>query len=333
VLCFGEALIDFLHTGQQAEDSLSLSNYRQYPGGAPANAAVAIAKLGGKALFAGQVGADPFGEFLIDSLQAYQVDTQFVAKHPSAKTALAFVMLDKTGERSFSFHRHQTADLLFEQSQVDEDWFNDSTIFHFCSNTLTDEHIAMCTEHAVQQASNHDLLVSFDVNLRHNLWSTGQVDIDIVNKLVKQAHILKFSLDELTYLAQGNIEQYIKSCFKTNCQLLIITDGENILTYYTSETLDAIYPPKVTAIDTTAGGDAFIGALLFALSHFEQPIELFKNTALLKQVINFSACCGALAVSKMGAFPALPNLDQATVFIKEQGSAQAQLLDLFSRSH
>ena len=143
---------------------------------------------------------------------------------------------------------------------------------------------------------------------------------------------LKFSLEELSYLAQGDIESYIKGCFDANCQLLIITDGENILTYYTAELLDAISPPKVISVDTTAGGDAFIGALLFALSHFEQLTELLDDNELLKQIINFSASCGALTVTKAGAFPALPNFDQAVDFVIEQGSKQTQLLDIFSRS-
>jgi len=333
VLCFGEALIDFLQTTTQTDGLLELNNYRQYPGGAPANAAVAVAKLGGTALFAGQVGDDPFGEFLMSALQTYGVDTQLMSQHVSAKTALAFVMLDNAGERSFSFHRQQTADLLFEQSQINDTWFKDSPIFHFCSNTLTEKTIADCTEYAVQQALIHNALISFDVNLRHNLWPTGKVAIDSVNKLVKYAHILKFSLDELTYLAQGDIEAYIKSCLAENCQLLIITDGENILTYYTPTDLDAISPPKVQAVDTTAGGDAFIGALLFAVSHFEDLSELIENARLLKQIVTFSAGCGALAVTQHGAFPALPNFEQSIDFMKEHSSPQTQLLDIFSRSN
>ena len=332
VICFGEALIDFLNTGSQEDGCLTLNNYRQYPGGAPANAAVAVSRLGGKAFFAGQVGDDAFGDFLINALHTYQVDTQFVSKHPHAKTALAFVLLDEMGERSFSFHRHQTADLLFEKSQVDEIWFCESPIFHFCSNTLTEKDIADCTEYAVERALVHGAIISFDVNLRHNLWATGKVSISVVNKLVKQAHVLKFSSEELTYLAQGNIESYIQSCFDANCQLLIITDGENVLTYYTAAILDAISPPKVITVDTTAGGDAFIGALLFALSHFEQLNELLDDNELLKQIINFSASCGALTVTKAGAFPALPNFEQAVAFVKELGLKQTQLLDIFSRS-
>ena len=191
VICFGEALIDFLNTGSQEDGCLRINNYRQYPGGAPANAAVAVSKLGGKAFFAGQVGDDTFGEFLINALRTYQVDTQFVSKHPHAKTALAFVLLDEMGERSFSFHRHQTADLLFDKSQVDKNWFNESAIFHFCSNTLTEKSIAACTEYAVEQALMHGAIISFDVNLRHNLWATGKVTISVVDKLVKQAHVFK----------------------------------------------------------------------------------------------------------------------------------------------
>ncbi len=94
VVCFGEAVIDFLNTGQLREGEMSLNSFTQFPGGAPANAAVAVAKLGGEAVFAGQVGDDPFGHFLLDALQLYGVDTSIAAVHPTARTALAFVFLD-----------------------------------------------------------------------------------------------------------------------------------------------------------------------------------------------------------------------------------------------
>jgi fructokinase len=123
VVCFGEALIDFLHTGAQIQHDLSLNTYTQFPGGAPANAAVAVAKLGGTAAFSGQVGDDPFGQFIVQALNLYHVDTSFVTVHPTAKTALAFVFLDDTGERRFSFHRHQTADVVLNESQVKPEWF------------------------------------------------------------------------------------------------------------------------------------------------------------------------------------------------------------------
>jgi fructokinase len=330
VICFGEALIDFLNTGTQTDGCLSLNNYRQYPGGAPANAAVAVAKLGGRSLFAGQVGNDIFGDFLESSLQAYNVNTQFLSKHETAKTALAFVTLDHSGERTFSFYRQNSADILFKCEQVADDWFSKQTIFHFCSNTLTEKSIAQCTEHAVHKALQANAIVSFDVNLRHNLWPESTANIDVVNNLIRSAHVIKFSLDEFNYLACGNEEDYLTFCFKWNCQLLIITDGEKPIVYHTKKNTFNIQPPTTTAIDTTAGGDGFIGGFLYSLSLFAHLKELLENDNVLKKVIEFSAQCGAIAVSKQGAFPALATLDEVLPKLVNQqiSSSQNQVLSL-----
>lgn len=313
VLCFGEALIDFLNTNKQEDGPLVLNNYRQYPGGAPANAAVAVAKLGGKALFAGQVGNDPFGRFLSNALTMYHVDTRFLAKHPTAKTALAFVLLDESGDRSFSFHRHQTADVLFSIDQISEQWFEDEPIFHFCSNTLTENTIEKTTIAAVNKARDNNALVSFDVNLRHNLWPNGKADIKLINDLVIKADLIKFSRDEIDYLAQDNINDYIndyiQQCLKSGVSLIVITDGEHDIEYYTAQGNNTVSAPVVNAVDTTAGGDAFSGSLLYALSYFAQPKTILHSHKHLDALIKFASHCGAHTVTKPGAFPALPSFD------------------------
>ncbi|OKY26556.1 MULTISPECIES: carbohydrate kinase family protein [Thalassotalea] len=306
VLCFGEALIDFLNTGKQEDGPLVLNNYRQYPGGAPANAAVAVAKLGGKALFAGQVGNDAFGHFLEQALIEYGVDTQFLTKHPSAKTALAFVMLDSEGDRSFSFYRDGSADVLFSEQQIDDKWYEDQPLFHFCSNTLTDKSIAIATKAAVTRAKAKQSLVSFDVNLRHNLWSTGQANVQLVNELVYISDIVKFSRDELEYLAQGNNQTYIQSCLDNGVSLLVITDGEHPIEFYSTIGQDTIPVPDIKAVDTTAGGDAFSGSLLFALSKLSEPKTALFSMDILRELITFASNCGAHTVTLPGAFPALP---------------------------
>jgi len=311
VVCFGEALIDFLNTGEQIDGALNLKNYRQYPGGAPANAAVAISKLGGKSYFAGQVGDDAFGEFLDNALQQYGVHTDLLIKHPFAKTALAFVLLDSEGDRSFSFYRHQTADILFERAQVKDSWFEQQPIFHFCSNTLTDTNIENTTFEAVSKAKAHRSLVSFDVNLRHNLWSQGQADASIVNEFVIAADVIKFSREELDYLAAGNNQAYIENIIEQGVSLLVITDGAHDIVYHGKNSdgslyHDSISAPRVTAVDTTAGGDAFSGALLFALSQLNDPWTALDDPQLIHQLITFASTCGAHAVTKPGAFPALP---------------------------
>ncbi|WP_448548097.1 carbohydrate kinase family protein [Thalassotalea fusca] len=310
VICFGEALIDFLNTGAQADGCLSLNNYCQYPGGAPANAAVAVARLGGNAYFAGQVGDDVFGHFLEQALEKYGVNVNYLVKHEHASTALAFVTLDDTGDRSFSFYRQQTADMLFDKTQIQASWFNQEVIFHFCSNTLTEAAIAETTKLAVEMAKSNDAFVSFDVNLRHNLWPSGQADCDLVNELVYHADVIKFSRDEFTYLSQGNEQQYIDTCLSRGVSLLVITDGEHDIEFITLQGKQSVSAPAVKAIDTTAGGDAFSGALLMAFSCFEQPKAALRSFDTLLALIQFAAHCGAHTVTKPGAFPALPSFSE-----------------------
>lgn len=332
VLCFGEALIDFLHIGASSQGPLSLPEFRQYPGGAPANAAVAVAKLGGKARFAGQVGTDPFGDFLASALAQYGVDTRFLLRHPSAKTSLAFVMLDDSGDRSFSFYRHETADVMLTPAQINPDWFSPDGLVHICSNTLTTPAIAQSTTALIAQAKTAGQLISFDVNLRHNLWAAGQADRAVVNALVKQADVVKYSRDELEYLAQGQSDAYLQDCLQAGCALLLVTDGANRIDFYSQRHSGSIQPPKVKAVDTTAGGDAFIGGVLFGLSVLSKEQAVFSDAQLLQQLLTFASFCGAYTVTLPGAFPALPDQQAVAALMQQQGLPPTDFDSAFFRS-
>lgn len=312
VICFGEALIDFLQFNAQASGPLSLKHYCQYPGGAPANASVAVAKLGGQAAFLGQVGDDEFGHFLEDALNTYKVDTQYLFKHPTAKTALAFVMLDADGERSFSFYRDQSADVLFTAAQIPKDLFQSQDFLHFCSNTLTTPDIAKTTQAAVHQAKHQHAAVSFDVNLRHNLWSQGHADIALVNEFVDQADVLKFSRSELVYLAQGDEQGYIDRLLAKGCQLVVVTNDGQPIDYFSQQHRGQVLPPKVVVVDTTAGGDAFSGGLLFQLSQAQNWQAILEYEPQLQQLLQFATKCGAHTVARAGAFPALPEFSDVS---------------------
>lgn len=332
VLCFGEALIDFLHIGAACQGPLSLPEFRQYPGGAPANAAVAVARLGGKARFAGQVGADQFGDFLASALTHYGVDTSFLLRHPSAKTSLAFVMLDDSGDRSFSFYRHETADVMLTPDQISPDWFSPEGLVHICSNTLTTPAIAQGTAALITQAKAAGQLISFDVNLRHNLWANGQADRDIVNTLVKQADVVKFSRDELDYLADGQDDSYLQDCLRAGCALLLVTDGANHIDFYSQQHSGSIQPPKVKAVDTTAGGDAFMGGVLFGLSVLASQQAVFSDAQSLQQLLTFASFCGAYAVTLPGAFPALPDQQAVARLMQQHGLSLTDFNPAFFRS-
>jgi fructokinase len=315
VICFGEALIDFLNCGQHPDGRVNIPHFHQYPGGAPANAAVAVAKLGGQARFVGQVGKDAFGDFLEVALQTYGVDTEFLLKHHSANTALAFVMLDENGERSFSFYREQSADVIFEPNQLNESMFEGAGILHFCSNTLTTPLIALTTEACINLAKRRNIGVSFDVNLRHNLWNQGKANRTLINQLVKQADVLKFSREEIDYLAENEVDLYVQDCISAGCKLLVITDGADDIHFYTPQFSGYITAPIVQVVDTTAGGDAFSGGLLFQLSMLEDLNTLDAHKT--RSIVQFAAACGAHVVTKPGAFPALPEFADVSPFFPE----------------
>ena len=325
VVCFGEALVDMLSSrvsGIGAADGPE--QFTKFAGGAPANAAVAVAKLGGDAHFAGMLGEDAFGYFLNEALAAEGVKTDYVRFTSEAKTALAFVSLDDRGERSFEFYRPPAADLLFRADHFDAQLFSGPGILHICSNSLTEDAIADTTATAVALAQKAGWLVSFDVNLRHNLWHAGEADRERVNGIVAQADIVKLSLEELEYLAaEDNPEAggYISRQLRGRPQLVLVTDGDQPVQWATRANWGGVRPPAVRAVDTTAGGDGFIGGFLYQLTTegvTPDSLSQWLESGAHESALEFACACGAHAVSRRGAFVALPSQESLKQFLNKK---------------
>ncbi|MEJ2042238.1 MAG: carbohydrate kinase [Reinekea sp.] len=309
VTCFGEALIDFLNVGARAEGPIQIPDFRQFPGGAPANVAVAIGKLGGDARFAGHVGDDLFGRFLKQSLETYGVDTASMVLSSSAKTALAFVSLDESGERSFEFYRDQSADMLMTEQDVKDKWFMGAELFHFCSNTLTEPAIAGTTRFALEKARKQGCLISFDINLRHNLWPNLKADKAVVLECFKLVDVIKVSKEELDYLSPEGEQAFVKNAIDQGVTTILITDGGNPIKVLAKGVFSEITPPETNVVDTTAAGDAFTGGFLFALSEQSDLKKALTDQQTLEQLCLFASKCGAFTVARQGAFTALPTMD------------------------
>jgi len=310
LLCFGEALIDFLQTGESSDDGLAIPEFRQFPGGAPANVAVAFARLGGAARFAGQVGDDTFGAFLKNALTHYGVDTRYLHVHPTASTALAFVSLDSERERSFSFYRDRTADLLFPLDGVIDDWFADSPVFHLCSNTLTNADIGAVSAHALERAAQAGCLISFDVNLRPGLWPAGDIDRTRCNNVVRCADFIKFAKEEFEFLADGDERSYVDTLLAERARLIVVTDGGNPVRYFVREHCGTQVTPTVDVVDTTAAGDAFTAGMLRGLCAASDFDQLIDDPVHLEALLEFAIRCGSLTATRAGAFPALPEFSE-----------------------
>ena len=307
VLCFGEVLIDFL---PNEDDETS---FKPIAGGAPANVAVAIAKLGGESFFVGGIGSDNFGQFLQKQLAAYKVKTDYLCSFANSNSALVLVSLDDKKERSFNFYRHDTADMRFSRDDFREESFQQSNIFHYCSNTLTTESLAQTTLAGLRLAKQHKLLVSLDVNLRLTLWSEASVLSSRILDCLSYTDIIKFSREELLYLSEQlgkSGQELIDYCLETGPALVVITDGGNEISVHSRDYHFIHQAPAIKPVDTTAAGDAFVGGLLYQLAQKNIDADTFQ--ALLAQqtsvedIIKFATLCGAFTCTQKGAFPALP---------------------------
>lgn len=321
ILCFGEALIDF-HAIEAATDAPA--SYLPHAGGAPANVAVALAKLGSQVAFIGMLSTDPFGDFLHDSLKRAGVDVRHVRRTSAANTALAFVSLDAQGERSFTFYRPPAADLLFSVDDFDDDAFAKACLFHACSNSLTEEGIAGSTMDGMRRAHQAGALVSFDMNLRPALWPRQEEPMPRLWQALQQADVVKLSAEELDYVAapMGGEDYACEKLWQGRTRLLIVTDASAPIRWFTPGEKGTMPAFKVRNVDSTGAGDAFVGGLLCGLAQAQATPDtldaLCRDADRRRGLLRFAAACGALAVMQTGSFDAMPTAEAARAFLESR---------------
>lgn len=317
VLCFGEALIDM-----RGESVSGRQLYVPQPGGAPANVAVGVARLGGRSGFIGQVGADVFGNDIVRALVKYGVDVSLTRQTPDAMTALAMVSLDQEGERSFAFYRTGTADLQYKSGMCPDQALERARIVHFCSNTLTEPAIRETTFSLMQRARAQGCLVSFDVNYRQPLWLAGEEPALHILTAANMADIVKFSREELEALFGKRVELPAGLQPATG-RLVVVSEGANPLQVYSPGRTFTLRPPSVEAKDTTAAGDSFVAGLLYRLADQTGDSRAFEDWLnqpdKLEQALLFASRCGAYTAMHFGAFDALPTPGQLQRLVPETG--------------
>ncbi|KAJ0100116.1 probable fructokinase-7 isoform X2 [Pistacia vera] len=306
VVCFGEMLIDFVPT----VGGVSLAEapaFKKAPGGAPANVAVGISRLGGSSAFVGKVGDDEFGYMLADILKQNNVDTSGVRYDSSARTALAFITLRADGEREFLFFRHPSADMLLREPELDKNLIKKASIFHYGSISLISEPCKSTHLAAMKMAKESGSILSYDPNLRLPLWPSEDAAREGIMSIWDQADIIKISEDEITFLTGGDDHNddnvVLEKLFHPNLKLLVVTEGSKGCRYYTKEFRGCVPGVKAKSVDTTGAGDAFVSGILNCLA---SDLSLFKDEKRLSEALLFANACGALTVTERGAIPALP---------------------------
>lgn len=313
IVAFGEMLIDFVPdtSGVSLAES---QGFIKAPGGAPANVACAIAKLGGSAAFVGKVGKDEFGYMLADILKKNGVNTDGVLFDEHARTALAFVTLKKDGEREFMFYRNPSADMLLKESELKMDLIKKARIFHYGSISLITEPCRSAHMAAMKAAKQAGVLLSYDPNVRLPLWPSAEAARMGIKSIWNEADFIKVSDDEVEFLTQKSAdnEDAVKSLWHDGLKLMVVTDGEKGCRYYTKSFKGKVPGCKVKAVDTTGAGDSFVGSLLVSMA---KDTSIFTDEAKLKQALAFSNACGAFCTTKKGAIPALPTTSEAQALL------------------
>jgi fructokinase len=312
LLAIGEALIDFIpeETGKELKN---VKGFQPAVGGAPANVCGAYVKLGGEAAMITQLGDDPFGDKIVDEFVSCGIGCQYVKRTKEANTSLAFVALKGDGNREFSFYRKPGADMLLKAEDVKEEWFEDAFALHFCSVSLGDFPMKEAHKKAVEYAVKKGALISFDPNLRLQLWEDREKLRQAVLEFAPLAHVLKISDEELKFITGcDEIEKALPGLFKGNTRMVIYTKGSDGAECYTACHKGAAAGKKVKAVDTTGAGDGFIGSFLYCLADdgvTADSLAQVTGEKMAKYLEFANAFCG-ISVTKHGAIASYPTMEE-----------------------
>ncbi len=304
----GESLIDVIARYDRERGGVSMEGN---PGGAPLNVLAAAGKLGMSTAFIGKLSSDAFGRCLMDTIDACGISREGIVLTDSELTTLAMVTLDKDGDRSFSFYRNGTADVMLESSEIDRSVIDRSRILHFGSVSMTTEPARSATLDAARYARERGITVSYDPNLRERLWGSLEEAKSVILRGMELADIVKVSEEELYFLTGADD-------IRTGGEILLSSYGIKILAVTLGSHGAAFFGAggfaqkptydKVKTIDTTGAGDAFWGAFLYCiLKSCKRPEEL--DMGELEDFLDFSNAAGSLSTTIKGAIPSLPDVD------------------------
>ncbi|KAK1577519.1 hypothetical protein Q3G72_020215 [Acer saccharum] len=304
IVSFGEMLIDFVPT----ESGVSLAEapgFLKAPGGAPANVAIAVTRLGGKAAFVGKLGDDEFGHMLAGILKENGVNGDGINFDQGARTALAFVTLRADGDREFMFYRNPSADMLLKPEELNLELIKSAKAFHYGSISLIVEPCRSAHLKAMEVAKEAGALLSYDPNLRLPLWPSAEEARVQIKSIWDKAEVIKVSDVELEFLTGSDKidDESALSLWHPNLKLLLVTLGEKGCKYYTKHFKGSVDAFHVETVDTTGAGDSFVGALL---TKVVDDHSILEDEGRLREVLKFANACGAITTTKKGAIPALP---------------------------
>lgn len=306
IVAIGEVLIDLTQTGT---NGAGVPQYAANPGGAPANLAVAAARLGASTALISKVGQDAFGRYLRKVMEENKVDVSALTVDEEQHTTMAVVSVDENGERDFTFYRDPGADSMLLKDEIPLGLLKEARFLHFGSVSLTREPARTTTLCAVETARALGAVITYDPNYRANLWPDRDTAIRRMRKPLDMVDILKISDEELPLLADtDDLEAGTAALAEHGIRLILVTLGPNGVFYRFGGKTGTVPGVPCTVGDTNGAGDTFFGAFLSRLSRLDGPDCLTAD--MLEEMLAFANKAASITTSRRGAIPAMPTLEE-----------------------
>ncbi|OKH40084.1 carbohydrate kinase [[Phormidium ambiguum] IAM M-71] len=315
VLCIGEVLFDCL-ADQQGKSLTEVESWTAYPGGAPANVACALVKLGTPAGFIGCVGEDEPGNSLVELFQEIGVDVTGIQRHPDAPTRQVYVLRSQTGDRQFAgFGNLDTADFADTRLNVSlspESLFQNVSFLVSGTLELAYPQSREAIEKAAELAKENQVKVLVDVNWRPVFWHNPDSAPEVILKFLQQADFVKLSDEEAEWLFNTTDPSAIAQQLP-HLQGVLVTAGEAGCSYYLAKNSDKIPAFSVKVVDTTGAGDSFVAGFIHQLC--QQGTEALTNAETAKNMVIYASAVGAITTTKAGAIAAQPTPKEVEEFL------------------
>ena len=314
VTALGELLIDF---ACRSTDAAGYPTMAALPGGAPANFLAALTRFGAKTALMGKVGSDAFGKLLLGTLRSAGIGTEGMLVDENFFTTLAFVTLDETGDREFSFARKPGADTQIRFEELELSLIDQAKVFHFGTLSLTDEPARTATYKAVAYAREKGKLITYDPNLRKPLWSDLEVCREQMLWGLSQADVVKISDEEVDFLFGLGVKEGAAHILANyGVKLVFVTCGAQGCWFQNgscSGHVDGLSGIRV--VDTTGAGDIFGGSAVWKLLQYGKAPDALTE-AELRSTVTFACTAAGLSTTKPGGIPSVPSYEEVLARIE-----------------
>lgn len=313
-ICYGELMVDMIAENVLAEADC----FRRYAGGAAANVAVQLRRLGGESAFLGKLGADAFGDYLLKDLRSCRVDTGAVIRDPVRRTTVAFVGRDEKGIPEYLFYRMGGASDTIVPEEIDQAYLRQAGMLYSSSLMLTTPAVRRTTRWLFGFAKENGIPIAFDLNLRPTAWESVEEARATVEKIFEQIDILKINDEEMRFLLQRDVDpaaagEVLLERYPALRVLLLTCGGKG--TYLFGRDVGTIYvePHRVKVVDTTGAGDSYMGAFLYACE------SCGGNMERLEEMGRYAAAAAELTIGARGAIQAMPEKERLDAYCRQQG--------------